>query len=520
MSSISNPGLDAARKDHAVFTATGIILLLAACKLVIHLYAGRHYGYFVDELYYLACGRHLDWGYVDQPPLIALVTWTVQSLIGDSLPAIRFLPALAGACEVALAALIARELGGKRFAQGLAAVATLAAPGILAGDNILSMNAFEPLIWMGCAWLLIRIVKTSRQKLWIWFGILAGLGLENKYSMLIFGAGIVFGLLATSQRRVFASPWFWMAGAIAFLIFLPNLLWNIQHHFPFLELQANIRRSGRDVPLTLEFFTQEILAMNPLTLPIWLAGLWFYFFSTSGKPFRVIGWAWVFTAAVIVIMSPRVYYLFPTFPILFAGGAVFWEAWLDRPQLLWGKYGWPALLAATGAILAPLAIPVLEPETYIRYTKALHLAPPAIETHRLGPLPQIFADQFGWEEMASTVAGVYNNLPPDVRSKTAIFGQNYGQAGAIDLFGPKYGLPRAISGHQSYFLWGPRGYTGESVIVMDDRQQVLEKNFAEVRKVATVFHPYSMPYEHFDVFYCRGLKRPLSEFWPRLKNWD
>jgi hypothetical protein len=330
------------------------------------------------------------------------------------------------------------------------------------------MNAFEPLFWMGCAWLVIRIVKTGNQKLWIWFGILAGFGLENKYSMLIFGAGIVLGLLLTPQRRLLASPWLWIAGAIVFLIFLPNLLWNTEHHFPFLELQANIRRSGRDVPLgPLAFFGQEILAMQPLTLPIWMAGLWFYF-SKSGKPFRALGWVWVFTALAIVGLSPRIYYLFPAFPLLFAAGSVMWESWLKQ-QSLWRELAWPALMAVTGAVLAPLAIPLLPPETYIRYTKALHLALPAIETHRLGPLPQIFADQFGWEEMAATVARVYNSLPAEVRPKTAIFGQNYGQAGAVDLFGPKYGLPPAISGHQSYFLWGPRGCTGESVIVMAGR---------------------------------------------------
>lgn len=518
-SSTSNP--DPGHRNNLALTTTGVILCLSACKLAVHLYTGRYYGYFVDELYYLACSRHLDWGYVDQPPLIALITWIARSLFGDSLPAIRFLPAVAGAGEVALTALIARELGGKRFAQGLAALATLVAPGILAADNLLTMNAFEPLFWMGCAWLLIRIVKTGNQKLWIWFGILGGFGLENKYSMLIFGAGIVLGLLLTPQRRMLSNPWPWFAGAIAFLIFLPNLLWNIQHHFPFLELQANIRRSGRDVPLgPLAFFGEEILTMQPLTLPLWLAGLWFYLFPASGKPFRALGWAWVFTAAVIVTLSPRIYYLYPAFPVLFAAGAVVWEVRLNRTRPLWPKLAWPALLVSTAAILAPLAIPVLTPETYIQYTTALDLDPPPIETHKLGPLPQIFADQFGWEEMAATVARVYNNLPPEVRPKTAIFGQNYGQAGAIDLFGPKYGLPPAISGHQSYFLWGPRGYTGENMIVMQGRQQDLERYYASVEKVASVYHPYSMPYEHFDVFYCRGLKRPLNEIWPLVKNWD
>ena len=165
-------------------------------------------------------------------------------------------------------------------------------------------------------------------------------------------------------------------------------------------------------------------------------------------------------------------------------------------------------------------IPLLPADTYIRYAAATHLQQPRLETHNLGPLPQLFADQFGWQEMAATVAGVYKSLPADVRARTGIFGQNYGQAGAIDLFGPKYGLPPAISGHQSYFLWGPDGYTGESFIVMAGRQQDLELRFAEVQKVASVYHPYSMPYEHFDVFYCRGLKQSINEVWPKIKNWD
>ncbi len=501
--------------------AGAIVLALAAAKLLVYFYTGRHYGHFVDELYYLACSRHLDWGYVDQPPLIALVTWLWRSMFGQSLAAIRLLPALAGVAEVVLTALIARELGGNRFAQALAALATLVAPGILGADGLLTMNAFEPLFWMGCAYLLIRLIKTQNEKLWIWFGVLAGFGLENKYSMLIFGAGLVLGLLLTPQRRLLASRWLWVGGAIAFLIFLPNLLWNIQHHFPFLELQANIRASGRDVPLgPVAFFMQETLLMLPLTLPIWLGGIWFYFFTQAGRPFRAIGWAWIFTAAVIVGMSPRVYYLFPAFPVLFAGGGVLWEQWLARTKWTWLKFAYPVLMLLGGAVLAPLAIPVLPPETYVRYTKALGLNQPAIETHELGPLPQIFADQFGWDEMAASVASVYNALPPDVRARTAIFAQSYGQAGAIDLFGPKYGLPPAISTHQSYFLWGPREYTGESMIVMDDRQEDLEKLFTNVRKAGRVYHPYSMPYQHFDVFYCQGIHAPLQEIWPRLKKWN
>ena len=360
-----------------VVTATALAVGFSACKLLVHLYAGRHYGYFVDELYYLACSRHLDWGYVDQPPLIALITWVARAVFGDSLPAIRFLPAVAGAAEVVLTALIARELGGKRFAQSLAALAALVAPGILAGDSLLTMNAFEPLFWMGCAYLLIRMIKTENQKLWIWFGVLAGFGLENKYSMLIFGAGLVLGLLLTPQRRLLSSRWLWMAGAIAFLIFLPNLIWNVQHHFPFLELQANIRRSGRDVPLgPVAFFGQEILTMHPLTLPIWLGGLWFFFFSPAGKTISRARMGMDFHGGGDRHDEPA-----SLLPVSGVSGVVRRRR---RPVGIvaggrqWVKLAYPALMVATGAVLSPLAIPVLPPETYIRYTKALHLQPPEL----------------------------------------------------------------------------------------------------------------------------------------------
>jgi hypothetical protein len=502
-------------------SAGAVVAAIAAVKLLLHLYAGRRYGYFGDELYYLACADHLTWGYVDQPPLVALVARVARALLGESLPAIRLIPALAGAAKVLLTGLIARELGGKRFAQGLAALCALAAPGFLALDSLLTMNAFEPLFWMGCAWLVIRIVRTGDTRLWLWFGLLAGIGLENKHSMLIFGFGIIAGLLLTPERRFLRTRWLWIAGLVAFLIFLPNLLWNVQRHFPFLELQANIRRSGRNVDLTpLAFLGQEILAMLPMSAPVWLAGLWFFFFRREGKPFRALGWAWLVAAALILALNPRIYYLFPAFPLLFAGGSVLWERWLAGARVQWVKPVYVALIVLMAAALAPTMVPLLPVETYIRYSAATHLAPPRIETHRLGPLPQLFADQFGWDEMVATVARVYNGLPADVRATTAIFAQNYSQAGAVDLLGPRYGLPKAISGHQSYYLWGPREYTGESVIVMDGRQEDLEKRFQVVRKVARVEHPYSMPHNHFDVFDCRGLKLPLKDLWPQVKSWN
>ena len=496
------------------------VLILALVKIAVHLYTGRRYGFFVDELYYLDCARHLAWGYVDQPPLVAVLAWFERTLLGDSLLAIRSLTILAGAAEILLTGLIARELGGGRFAQFLSALCVLVAPGILGVDHFFSMNSFEPLFWIGCACLLTRMVRTGDTRLWLWFGLVAGLGLENKYSMGLFGFALLAGLLLSGQYRLFLSRWFWAGAAIAILIFLPNLVWNVNHHFPFLELQQNIKRSGRDVALSpLSFLLQEQLAMLPLSLPIWIGGLGFFFFSASGRAYRFLGWAFVITAGVIIFLSPRIYYLFPAFPVVFAGGAVLWEQLLRRRFVIL-KWAWVTAMILMGAALSPVVIPVLSPESYIRYVKVTHLEQPRIENHQLGPLPQLFADQFGWPEMTATVASVYQSLPADVQPRTAIFAQSYGQAGAIDFYGPHLGLPAAISGHQSFYLWGPRGYTGESMIVLGDRRERLEKIFTSVLWMAKVNHPYAMPYNNVDVYYCQGLKQPLAEFWPHVKNWD
>jgi 4-amino-4-deoxy-L-arabinose transferase-like glycosyltransferase len=503
------------------YAFAGVVIAVAAIKLLLHIYAARFYGYFVDELYFIACSDHLSWGYVDQPPLIVVSVKLARVLFGDSLQSIRFFAALAGAGSVVLAGLIARELGGKRFAQGLAAQAVLCAPLYLSMNHYVSMNAFEPVFWMTCAFLILRFINTGNQKLWLWFGLVAGIGLNNKYSIAIFGAGIVLGLLLTPHRRVFLRPWIWAGGLIAFVLFLPNLIWNIQHYFPFVKLMANIRRSGRNVPLThLQFLGLQAVLMLPASLPLWLTGLWFYLGSPPGRPYRVLGWTYLGVLSVMWLPNGRPYYVGPAYPMLFAAGAVMFESWFSRPSLHWLKPSYVVLLIVMAAVAAPLAIPILPVESYIRYARTIHIAQPRIETHRLGPLPQFFADMYGWEEMTAVVAKAYNALPADVRAHTAIFGSNYGQAGAIDLFGRKYGLPKAIATHQSYFFWGPRDYTGDSVIVMGVHREELEHMFTSVKEVGTVYHPYSMPYEHFTVFYCRGIKIPLPQLWPHIKNWN
>jgi hypothetical protein len=499
---------------------SGALVTLVLIKLAIHLYAAQFYGYFVDELYFIACGDHLAWGYVDQPPLIALIVKVERVLFGDSLQSIRLFSGVAGAATVLLAGLIARELGGRRFAQFLAGLCVLVAPICLSMNHYISMNAFEPLFWMGCAYILIRIIKTGNQKLWLAFGVVAGLGLLNKHSMGMFGGGVVLGLLLTEHRRMFLKPWIWLGGLIAFLIFLPNLIWNIDHHFPFLELMANIRRNGRNTPLThFQFLSQVTQIVMPLSLPIWLAGLW-SFMAGRVKQFRVLGWTFLAVMSTMLLPNSRPYYMAPVFPMMFAAGAVAIESWMAKRNLRWPKPAMVSALVVGGLTGAPLAIPVLPAETFIRYMKLMRMEPPRIETHKLGPLPQFYADMYGWEEMVAVVAKAYNALPPEQRPKTAIFGGNFGQAGAIDLFGKKYGLPKAIGTHQNYYFWGPREYTGESMIVMGARLDELTPLFDSVVPVGTVYHSYAMPYEQFTVYYCTRPKQTLQQLWPTIKNWS
>src|SRR3984893_6714311 len=306
--------------------AAGIVLGLCAAKLLLHAFTSvERYGYFRDELYYLDMARHLDWGYVDAAPLIAVYA-KIALLMGGSLAALRILPALAGAGLVAISILIARELGGGRYAQFLAGFCVLVCPAVLSVDSLMTMNAFEPLFWMGCILVVARILRTGDSRIWLWFGLLAGLGLENKHSTLSFGFAVTIALLLTHHRREFAKKWIWIAAAIAFAIFLPNLIWQIRHHFPTIEDLENVRREGKNVVLgPLAFVKEQILTQHPILLPFWLAGLiWFL----RDRRWRVLGFTVVIFCILMEVAHGKNYYVFPIYPMLFAGGAVAIENWL------------------------------------------------------------------------------------------------------------------------------------------------------------------------------------------------
>lgn len=497
------------------------VWIVAAAKLLLHLLLTGRFGYeyFIDELYFEACGRHLAWGYIDMPPFHPALTAAVRAVFGDSLFAIRVLPALAGAALVLLVGLLARDLGGGKSAQLLGAIAVAVAPIVLVADSFSSMNAWEPLFWTGCAILLARLLDGADPRLWLAFGLIAGFGLLNKHTMGLFGAGVAAGLLSTARgRALFRNRWIWIGAAAAFFVFLPNLVWNIREGFPFFELQEAIRQNRRNVELSpLAFLGQQVLLLHPLAAPLWIGGLVWLLFGRERERFRPLGVVYLVILGALLAMHGRVYYLAPAYPMLFAAGGVAAERAIPG-RFAWMRPVYAGLLLVSGALLAPMAIPVLPPETYVRYSRALGLAPPAIETHRMGPLPQLLADRFGWKEMAGTVAGIFHALTPEEQAKTRVFGQIYGQAGAIDMYGPRLGLPPALSGHLAYHDWGPPDADPEVLIVLDDDRARLEQLFGSVEYGGRVEHPYSMPYEHFDVWVCRQPKVSLRAIWPSLRK--
>jgi hypothetical protein len=490
---------------------------LAIAKLAIQFAGIRNYGFFRDELYYLACGQHLAWGYIDQPPLIAAVAWLARHLFGDSIVGARLLPVLAGAAIVVLTALLARELEGGPFAQFLAALTILFAPAYLAFDGFLSMNAFEPLFWLACAWLVVRIAKGASPHLWLVFGAVAGIGLENKHTMLAFGFGIVAGLILCGHARLLASRWAWFGAAIALLIFLPNLLWEAHHGWPQIEVVRNAQQF-KNVPVSAwRFLGEQVLFLDPLALPVWGGGLVWLLAAPQARRFRFLGVAYVIVTGIVMAFGEKTYYPLPAYPMLAAAGGVAVES-IAKPAWRWLRVALPSLIVAGGLAGLPLAVPILPVDSLLRYSQVLSFARVQTERDATTQLSQLYADMLPWPNLASHVAAVYHALPSAEQSSCAILAGNYGEAGAIDYYGPALGLPKSISGHNSYFDWGPRDYSGSCVIIFGERAQELTHYFADVRQADTISNANAMPIEvSVPVYVCRKPIAPLKDLWPNFK---
>lgn len=499
-------------------------LIIAAAVLCVHLYTNAFagYGYFRDELYYIACSEHIDIGYVDQPPLSIYFLAIDRWLFGDSLFALRLIPAVIGAGLVLLAAGMAREMGGGKTAGMFAAMGTAAAPIAMGMMGIYSMNSLDFLAWSLLGFATIRLLKTESPRCWLLIGLALGIGALNKIGIFWLGAGIAIGLLLSPARRWYRTPWPYIAGGITALCFLPFVIWNISHDFAHLEFIWNATNGKYSGLTPMAFIIGQFLLQNPLTLPLWGTGIAGLLFWPPLRSFRALGIAYLVAFAVLLLNGhSKAEYLSAAYPMLFAAGGVGIEHFLAMLSRRWLAPAYMVILALSAFALAPFALPILPVETYIAYADMVGMAPATAERKQLDKLPQFYADMFGWTEKAAAVAQAFYRLTPEEQARCAVFSDNYGRCGALDFFGSHYGLPRSIGGHNSYWVWGPGQYTGELVLVLGGNLRDKQEQFTRVDIVGTVHSQYCMPYENnLNIYLCRGLRWPLRQVWASTKHFE
>jgi hypothetical protein len=494
--------------------------VIAGCLLALSLIsnAAGGYGLFRDELYYLACTMRPDIGYVDHPPLSIWILTVSRAVLGDSTFAVRLLPAIAGAATVLLAGLLTRRLGGGAAAQVLACFATALSPVRLGISSIYSMNVFDILLWTLAFLVLLDLIDEQRPRTWLLLGLLLGLGMLNKISAGWLAFGIALGMVATTRRRWLRTPWPWAAAGIAAVVFLPFILWNITHEFAHLEFARRAAEMKYTSQNPATFVRELILSNNPLSMPVWIAGI-VYLLRTARV--RMLGVAVLGVLAILFInFHSKSEYFTPAMPLLFAAGSVAIGRMLERPGWRWVPAAYTPLLIATGILIVPMALDVLPPEEFLRYQAAFGLAPASVEGHRLNGLPQGYADRFGWRELADSVAVAYRALTPEEQRNCIVLAGNYGEAASIDILGKRLGLPGAISQHNSYYYWGFNEWRGQQVFIVIGRTaDDLRGSFERMEAVGTTYARWAMPYENGrTIWVCKGFKGPFAPAWRSGKN--
>ena len=491
------------------------------------------YGIFRDEMYYLICGQRLAFGYVDHPPLVALQARLTQILFGyDQMWSLRLFAALAGGAKVLLTGLLVWSLGGSKAGSALGMLAVLTVPVYLALDSFLSMNAFEPVFWMTAMLAAIRLVNLRQMSpgkdgplWWLLFGLSVGLGLENKASEVFFLVCLFAALVITPARRILDSRWCLAAAGLILLLAFPNLLWQVDHHFPTLEWLLAMQRSPIEIKLSpFRMFLGQLLMLGPVHCLLWMSGVIWLLFSKEALSWRFVGIFYLLFLTLMMALHAKDYYLAPAYPVFFAAGAVASMNWtVLHPRFT--KVGQAAiwsysiLLLTSAAIMLPFAIPVLSPVKFIAYEQMLHFHPQDEQVHDPALLPQFFADRFGWTELLTKTSSVYHALPIAEQARTGILVKNYGEASAITLLGQRYGLPEAISGHQNFWLWGTRGYSGEEMIVVTQASEAeLERYYSSCTRVAMRTCPLAMPWERGPIYLCRARKDSYTADWSHFKE--
>jgi hypothetical protein len=493
-----------------------IALTAAVVTFLAHLAGNPHYGFFRDELYFIICGRHPSLGYVDQPPLVPLLAAASQ-VFGHSLVLLRALPALFAAAGVYGTCLLAAEFGGGAFAQGIAAVCTFFALVLMNFGMKVSPDMVGLWLWPLAALYVVRIARGADPRLWLAVGLIVGVALESKYSVVFFALALVIGLVLTSQRRILWSGWCAAGMLVAVVIALPNLWWQWHEGFPMLQLLENGQHGKNLVVSPPLYILQEVIITNPFLAWVWIVGL----VSLLVTPdLRFAGYAYLALIGMMIVLHGKHYYPADVYPILFAAGAARLERWTHGRLAV--QAALVGALVVAGLALMPFSMPVLDENHFLAYQsavrQALHIKPglTATEHRAMGALPQDWADMHGWPQLADVVGRIYDGLPASQRSVAAVYAANYGEASAIVFFRPDITV---LSGHNQYWLWGTHGATGAVIIDVNGRCDQ-GRLFRTSRLVTTFSAPFAAADEEdIPIMLCEGIRKPLDEFWPSLKDY-
>jgi 4-amino-4-deoxy-L-arabinose transferase-like glycosyltransferase len=496
-------------------------LMVAACGL--QLACIDEYGWFRDELYYLACGAHPALGYVDHPPLIGWVAWLVRHGLGDSFLAVRMGPVLAGAGIIGVTARLAEKLGARGAGVILAGLAAWLAPTYLFLAHHLSMNGFEVLLWSIAALLVLDLAPRWR---WLLLGLVVGVGLLNKHSMAFWVVAVVCGMLLTDRRRWLRGRGPFVAAAAALALVSPHVAWQVLHDFPTLNFYRNAS-AHKILPMTpWGFVGAQLTLAGPGNALLWLGGLIWLLVSPAAKHHRFLGIAYLVLLVLLVALGGKAYYLLPFYPVLFAAGGAGLErvssGWTSARRKVFVTVSF-SVVFCVGIAVAPLALPILPVEASIAWMRTLGLSAPKAERAEVAELPQPLADMFGWPELVRSVASVYAGLPQSDRALAQVVAMNYGQAAAIDWLGRSQGLPPALSPHNAYWGWGTPVDGGGAVIVIgvpSSSRAVLEGYFERVEVRTTTQCSFCMPHERgLPVYVCRGWRVPPERVWAEMQRY-
>jgi len=491
---------------------TGFLVLLGLASVLLHTLLNGRYGFHRDELGMLDNARHLAWGYVDYPPFTPFIVRLAYALFGAAPAGLRFFSALAMGTVMVLAGLMGRDLGGKRFAQVLAALASAIAPYALLTGSLFVYATFDYLWWVVAAFMVVRLLKTEDPRWWLGIGVAIGLGMMTKYAMGFFVGGIVVGIVVTKARRFLVSPWLWAGVGFALLIFLPNLIWQVQHDFISLKFLQDIHARDVSIGRGKSYLSEQVWATtNLVTVPLWIAGLFLTLLAPSTKPFRPLAWMYLVPFGLFLYLHGRSYYLTAAYPMLLAAGAVAWEGGLAHLSPGWGRLlrgiTW-TLIAASGLAFSLIALP---------------LAPVGSELFRkVSDINGELKEQVGWPELVEAVAGVYAKIPEDEKAATGILTGNYGEAGAVNLYGPAYGLPEAISGMNTYWLRGYDDPPPQNLIVIGIEDPAIYSFLKDCGIEGRISNAYNILNEEFlkhsAIYVCRGMRKPWSEIWKYFQD--